>query len=108
MANAPIPVQGPAERAIERRDGRGRTRLTTASGVVVMLLCACLAAAVLGSGPLLEWADDASDRTGIAGLHDAAQAWHDGLRKLGLTKAYTTVREKVREAEQTGFSAPPE
>ncbi len=86
---------------------RGRARLTTAAGVVVMLLCACLAAAVLGSGPLLDWADDASDRTGIGGLHDAAQAWHDGLQKLGLTKPYTTVREKVRKAEQTEFEPPP-
>jgi hypothetical protein len=86
--------------------GRGRIRITTAAGVVVMLLCACLAAAVLGSGPLLDWADDVSDRTGVAGLHDAAQAWHDGLQKLGLTKPYTSVRDKVRAAEQTEFEAP--
>ena len=82
------------------RQGR---RFTTAAGVVVMLMSACLAAAVLGSGPLLDWADDLSDRTGYAAPHDAAQAWHDGLAKLGLTKGYAVVRKEVRAAEQTGF-----
>jgi hypothetical protein len=87
-------------------DTRPPARITTAAGVLTTLLAATLAAAVLGSGPLLDWADEAADRTGIAGLHDAAEAWHSALLSLGLTKPYTTVREKVRAAEQAAFPPP--
>lgn len=91
----------------EIAERRGRGRVTTARGVLVMLVCGCLAAAVLGSGPLLDWADDAADRTGIAELHDAAHAWNAALTRLGLTKGYATVREHVRAAEQGAFESPP-
>jgi len=77
--------------ALRRRGGSPRQ-------VLALTLVGTLVLAALASGDLSSWLDRMGDRPGLAPLQQAAAAWNDAMRQLGLTAPNDALRQAIRQA----------
>ncbi|MDQ2802721.1 MAG: hypothetical protein M3Y41_08560 [Pseudomonadota bacterium] len=72
-------------------------------GLLKMLLAGALTAALLGSGPLLEWTEQQSGMPAGPAAQQLSSSWNDAMRCLGLTAMHATLRHGIRALEATHF-----